>query len=323
MGTFLAGLAALTLLLVLAGYAEAAHPVLELLTSFRLHLAVLSGALALVLAILRHRRGAVLALLAAVAAAAGLGPVYDALPPPGDGRSLTLFYANIHDRNQVPQALFEALHTADADILVTSDTPRAVGDRFAATYPHRLVTWNRGESRFTAIWSKYPLDNATVCLNNNVAPTGAAATVELGDGLRLGLIGAHFSRPYERLHMTQAAALLGIAEPLARPLVIAGDFNAAPWARVVARAAEVTSTSILGGYRVTWRGSYPTPLARCPNRGATRSTRSCCRRRSVSWRWRPWRCRARTIAGCSCGCGSLPRDRAPVTPSRGRRSCLC
>ena len=122
------------------------------------------------------------------------------------------------------------------------------------------MTWNRGESRFTAIWSKYPLDNATVYLNNNVAPTGAAATVELGDGLRLGLIGAHFSRPYERLHMTQAAALRGIAEPLARPLVIAGDFNAAPWVRVVARAAEVTGTSILGGYRVTWSGSYPTPL---------------------------------------------------------------
>jgi hypothetical protein len=28
----------------------------------------------------------------------------------------------------------------------------------------------------------------------------------------------------------------------------------------VARAAEVTGTRILGGYRVTWRGAYRTPL---------------------------------------------------------------
>jgi hypothetical protein len=33
---------------------------------------------------------------------------------------------------------------------------------------------------------------------------------------------------------------------------------------VVARAAEVTGTDVLSGYRVTWKGSYRTPLGDLP-----------------------------------------------------------
>ena len=49
-----------------------------------------------------------------------------------------------------------------------------------------------------------------------------------------------------------------------RPLIVAGDFNAAPWSWVVARAAEVTGTDVLGGTRVTWKGSYRTPFGPLP-----------------------------------------------------------
>jgi len=256
--------ASVLLLLVLAGYAPGLHPALELLANFRLQLVVLAGAFALVLGLLRHSRSAVLALVAAGAGAAGLGPVYDGLPEPGTGRPVSLLYANLYESNPVPVALLARLRAVDAEILITSETPRLVAEALAAIYPHRLVTWNPGRSRFTAIWSKDPLSDGTIYMNNTVAPTGAAATAELGDGLRLGLIGGHFSRPSERLHMIQAAALQRIAAPLGRPLVVAGDFNAEPWGRVVARAAAATGTRILGGYRITWRGDYKTPLGPVP-----------------------------------------------------------
>jgi endonuclease/exonuclease/phosphatase (EEP) superfamily protein YafD len=258
----------LLLILVLAAHAGGrdalAHPALEALANFRLHLAALAAALAALLALPGWWRGAGLSLLAAAGAAADLGPVYDASERPGEGRPVTLLYANVNDRNPAPQALVEALLAADADILITSETPRVVAGALAAAHPYRLVTSNPGEAWRTAIWSRYPLTDGSLYLNNTVAPTGAAATVELGGGLQLGLIGAHFSRPFERLHMIQAEALGSIAAGLARPLVIAGDFNAAPWSRVVARAAEVTGARVLGGYRVTWKGSYPTPLGLVP-----------------------------------------------------------
>jgi endonuclease/exonuclease/phosphatase (EEP) superfamily protein YafD len=264
-------MAAALLGLTLAGYAGRWHPAFEVIANFRLHLAVLAGLMTVVLGLTRLRRSAGLVLLAALIATLGLGPVFDPVDRPGPenspgGRPLALLYANLWNRNAQPQALAAMLRAAGADILITSETPRAVvggTGGLEATYPYHLVHSGAGEWMRTAIWSKYPLREGTLYLNNTVAPTGAAAIADLGDGTTLGLIGAHFSRPFEGLHRMQVEALGPMAEKLTaqepgRPLIIAGDFNASPWIPAVARAAEVTNTRILGGYRVTWKGHYQT-----------------------------------------------------------------
>ena len=89
------GLAAALLLLTLAGYAGRWSAVFEITSAFRLHLAVVAGGFGIVLGLLKLRRGAGLALLAALIAAAGLGPVLTGPPPLGagvaeDGRPLTV-----------------------------------------------------------------------------------------------------------------------------------------------------------------------------------------------------------------------------------------
>ena len=267
LATLAFGAAVLLFLLTLAGYAGRWHPTLEVMANFRLHLAVLAGILGMVLGLAGRRRGAGLALLTMLIGAAGLGPVFDPVERPGTGRPLTLLYANLRDRNPEPDALAAMLRAIDADILITSETMRAVADGaggLRAAYPYRLVSAGSGAALRTAIWSKYPLSDGELYLNNTVAPTAAAAIADLGNGTTLGLIGAHFSRPFERLHRIQAEALGPIAERLGRPLIVAGDFNAAPWSWVVARAAEVTGTDVLGGYRVTWKGHYRTPLGPLP-----------------------------------------------------------
>jgi endonuclease/exonuclease/phosphatase (EEP) superfamily protein YafD len=144
-----------------------------------------------------------------------------------------------------------------------------VAESLRAAYPHRVIHSGTGTVLRTAIWSKYPLQDGTLYLNNTVAPTAATAIADLGGGATLGLIGAHFSRPFEGLHRTQIEALGPMANNMAaqepaQPLALAGDFNASPWSRSVARAAEVTGTRILGGYRVTWKGDYQTPLGPLP-----------------------------------------------------------
>ena len=261
------GLTAALLLLTLAGYAGRWHPAFELIENFRLHLAVLAGLLVVVLGLTRLRRSAGLALLTVLIATAGLGPVLDPAERPGVGRPLTLLYANLWDQNPQPQALAAMLIAADADILITSETQLIVTQGTAglsAAYPYRLLHSGTGPALRTAIWSKYPLLDGELYLNNTIAPTAAAATANLGDGTRLGLIGAHFSRPFERLHQTQVEALGPMSRKLAAPLVVAADFNASPWSRLVASGAEVTDTRILGGYRVTWKGHYQTPFGPLP-----------------------------------------------------------
>jgi len=267
LATLAFGAAAGLFVLTLAGYAGRWDPALEAIANFRLHLAVLAGVLGMVLGLARLRRSAGLAMLTTLIAAAGLGPFFDPAERPGEGRPLTLLYANLRDRNPQPDALAAMLRAIDADILITSETTRAVVEGaggLRATYPYRLVSSGSGEALRTAIWSKYPLSDGVLYLNNTVAPTGAAALADLGGGTTLGLIGAHFSRPFERLHQTQAEALGPMAARLGHPLIVAGDFNAAPWSWVVARAAEVTGTDVLGGYRITWKGRYRTPLGPLP-----------------------------------------------------------
>lgn len=257
-------LAVLAALAVVAGFGGEWWPVLDLVAAFRPHLAALGVVLAIVAAVGRHWRAGAIALGAAALAVAGLGPALEPAARPGGERTLTLLYGNVHDRNGEVAALAERLLAAGADVLVTSETPRALAERLSARYPHGLVSGSDGPTKRTAIWSRHPLRDRRLHLDNTVAPTGASAVVELGGGLRAGLIGGHFSRPTEAVQPRQLAGLGEIAAGLPRPLIVVGDFNAAPWTATLAQAAELTETRVVGGYRVTWRGDYRTPLGRLP-----------------------------------------------------------
>lgn len=255
------------LLAVLAGYGDAWHPSFAVAADFRLHLAIIAAALGLLAALLAQPLASVTAFVAAFVGAVGLGPVYTQVERPGEGRAVTLLYANLWNENPAPDRLRAALRIIDADILITSETTATVArsaDGLRAHYPHRLAGAAGGTTLRTAIWSKFPLRRGELYLDNTRAPTGAAAVVDLGDGLRLSVIGVHFSRAHEGLRQVQADALGPIAGSLPLPVVIAGDFNSAVWSWVVSRAAAVTGTRIVGGYRTTWQGSYPTPLGRVP-----------------------------------------------------------
>ncbi|HSF95130.1 MAG TPA: endonuclease/exonuclease/phosphatase family protein [Thermohalobaculum sp.] len=252
---------------IAAGYGAEWHPLLAAAADFRLHLAVLAGGLGVVASIFVLRGAAVLAFLSAAIAASGLGPIFEPAERPGEGRAVTVLYANLWDRNPDPIAMRAALIAADADILITSETMRSVTDGaggLRSHYPYRLTSLSPGPVLRTAIWSKFPLRQTKLYPNNTIAPTGAAATAELGRGARLGVIGGHFSRAGEGLQKAQADGLADMAAPLARPLLVAADFNAAPWSWVVRRAEAVTRTRILGGHRITWKGQYPTPLGPVP-----------------------------------------------------------
>lgn len=267
MRRLIVALVVLTALAVLAGFGGRWLPILDLAAAFRLHLAVLAGALAAAAAAARHWRPAGLAAGAALIAAASLGPVLEAPASRGagdGGRPLTLLYGNVHEANPGSDELWATLMAQQADVLVTSETPAALAARLAKSYPYRLVADPRGGTVRTALWSRFPLRRGRLHLNNTIAPTGASAVLDLGEGREVGLIGVHFSRATEAVQPRQIAGLGEIAAGLPRPLVVIGDFNAAPWSATLSRAARLTGTRVAGGYRITWRGAYQTPLGALP-----------------------------------------------------------
>ena len=213
-------------------------------------------------------RSALIAFVAAFLAVIGLGPVLqDAISASESGPAdpeISLLYANLFDKNAVPDAAAQALLSADADILVTSETAELIASALREVYRHRVVAQDDPRTMRTAIWSRFPLSNGWLFLDNNVAPTGAAALVTLDDGTEFHLTGVHFSRAIEGLRRVQADALADIGGGRARPRIVIGDFNAAPWSWTLAQAAATTGTRILGGYRITWSGTYPTPTGALP-----------------------------------------------------------
>jgi len=241
------------------GFLGAQGEIFDAIGNFRLHLSGLALGLLAIAAVLRHRSAALVAALAAGAGLAGLGPVWQPALRPGGTEPVTVLFANLSDRNTRPAAMRAALHAAEADILVTAETRRRLVEGATAlteTYPHRLMA-DSGVTHRVAIWSRYPLSRRKLHLNDNVGPTGASAAVTLPSGRRFGLIGVHLARPVVRFQHRQARAMGAIADRLPEPLVILGDFNAAPWSQAVRLAAQTTGTRPVGGHRVTWRGAYP------------------------------------------------------------------
>lgn len=255
------------LLLVVLGYGGAYSWVLDAVAAFRLHLAFAAALLVLAALTIRRWWAASIAFLAAILATLGLGP---ALQDPisrnqGPGPQITLLYANLFDANPTPDAAAQALLDAGADILVTSETMAPVADMLESAYQHRVLYRDDPRSMRTAIWSRFALGERNLFLDNNLAPTAAAAVVTLEDGTQFHLTGVHFARAIEGLRKVQTNALGDIAGSRTRPRIVIGDFNAAPWSWTLTWAAAATGTQVLGGYRITWSGSYPTPAGALPS----------------------------------------------------------
>lgn len=250
----------LLLLAVLAGLAERAWPMLDVVAAFRLHLAVAAGGLAALAVGFGFWGTAFPTLLAAGIAAATLGPVWqpEARPAAAAGTPVRLLAANLYYWNADPAAVVRAVAALDPDIVISVETTRAMAEGpegLASRYPYAVLAPS-GTVR-TAIFSRFPIEKGEVNLADGRGPLAALGEIRIAPDTRLGLIGVHFLRSAAGKRDRQLAGLERLAASLDAPLAVAGDFNAAPWTSLVAAAAARTGTTIPGGHRVTWRGRYP------------------------------------------------------------------
>ena len=197
-------------------------------------------------------------------------PVLAASPAPACAKPLRVVTANLLAINPSIAAAADALRRIDADILVTQETTEGFwrsASALHALYPYRAYRQRQPSGVYGAVlWSKYPLTDIQIDTMSAVNPVLARATVDLDAlpgwrGRAVDAIGLHFGLPIigdNRAQIERLGAFIGPGAPNL-PRLVLGDFNAAPWGYGMRRAASELDAQMIGGFRQTWRGTYPAP----------------------------------------------------------------
>lgn len=255
------------LVCVAAGYFGEQIFVLDIFAHFRLQLVIIAAALSATALLLAAWRPLFTGVAAMALGVAGLSPVWERLAPSTTGMPLVIVTANLQHENAQPDHMRAALLAAEADILVTQETTKDAqtgADPLTSYYPFRLAVATRGSILRTVLWSKFPMRDGSLLLDDTVGPTGASAIIEVSPNVEVAVLGVHLTRPGQPLQERQIAALDRLTAKLPRPLVLLGDLNATPWSAAMRRIERLTGARRVPGYRVTWDGHYPTPLGGVP-----------------------------------------------------------
>ena len=228
------------------GFFSSAHPALDSLAHFRLHLAVvmiLAAALSLVGSMWRQGLAAILFGVAAIATTQGVqihpvfGQVHAAFQPRDETAPVyRLLQLNLRFDNAEPGKVLSLIGRVRPDILTLEEvsSPWAQKlDLLADAYPHRIVCRPESGGWGVAILSMRPFAADPQCIVGGVLAT---ASIDLnGTPIEVGALHLHWPWPFD-----QASQIDDLLAPLGAfpdTALLAGDLNAAPWSNSARRIA--------------------------------------------------------------------------------------
>lgn len=231
------------------------HGAFDTIAHFRLHLVALLCLCAAAALLLGQWPSAVAGAAVAAAAIAFTAPH---LPGAGFGSAnasgpvlRVVTFNRLHDNDRTELAA-EVITSASPDIVIMQEvkgTPNALMQRLADDYPHQLRC---ADDRVggTAVLSRLPLarDDATLCFDTSFL---SAVTVRAGER-EVTFASYHGDWPWPWGQHDRIRDLAPALESLPHPLVIGGDFNAAPWSEGVLEVARASGTRVAPGLRPTW-----------------------------------------------------------------------
>lgn len=253
-------LASVCLIAVLVlGWLQTLHPAFDSLSHFRLHFAGLLLALTLGFLLAKMWKRAFVSVFV-IATSLFLSSPYLPIMGPQEllpitspsGIPIRVVQMNLRFNNQESDRAISVLKNAKADILllqeVTLVTERVLTS-FKNTHPYQVSCQKRGVGS-VAIVSRYPFadDTSQKCARF----FGYASAKILIDGQKIDLASFHSRWPWPSRQSRQITQLESEFEKLGQPLILAGDFNAAPWSAAVRRVADITHTRIVPGLKLTW-----------------------------------------------------------------------
>jgi endonuclease/exonuclease/phosphatase (EEP) superfamily protein YafD len=248
-----------------SGYFGGVWIPLDVFSHLRVHFAGAAvGFLVAIGALLLFRRKRISAIMLTLAAIgtvsfAGLWPDYvlpkGQMPPAGaDEATLRMVSFNVWDRNKQTSQLAKFLQNADADVVVLLeffDHHRSLLATQKEKYPHQYDCVSIKKCNI-AILSRKPFKDSGAKVSWEGPVT---AWVRFGDGLKgLTLFGVHFVRPdTPNQQWQQVKGMAGETFSARGPVIVAGDFNAAPGSIMLTGFQEFS-----GLWRLTSLPTWPT-----------------------------------------------------------------
>ncbi len=228
-------------------------PLADSVAHFRFHLTAIMVFAAVVLFVLRDRRAAGFACAVSVFGVIGMAPAFPTWNAAGAGEtSITIFQLNLLYRNSELEAVAALIRDEGADVVTLQEVTKKTGRLLKILqkeYPYSVLC------RFAtvggvAVLSRLPLAPGS---SPGCADKGGLAWLRVMAGGRpLSVASIHLHWPYPYRQPAQLDRLQPHLEAIPRPVLLAGDFNAAPWSHAVARVADATGTTVAGGLRFTF-----------------------------------------------------------------------
>ncbi|NJN19395.1 MAG: endonuclease/exonuclease/phosphatase family protein [Oscillochloris sp.] len=162
--------------------------------------------------------------------------------PDAGGQEVRLLVYNIYHQNPDPAQIVAEVQHHNPDIVFLMEYSDAIQQQIEGAfsdYPYRLIR----PSRMTmglALFSRYPFEATTIHRAEATRIPVFEVDIRLNNRI-VSFVGGHPWPPQPRwgaLHRSQVAAISTVAEQAGRPLIVAGDFNAAPWTHSMRGLAE-------------------------------------------------------------------------------------
>lgn len=227
-----------------------------------LRIGLLWAAVPLLLAGLWLRRPVSLLLVVGAVVVNAAQVVPTLLPGPGmPGGAVALLHANVWQHNPSMDAFVALVRAQSPDIAVVLERHHHQGyawaDALADRFPHRLTCEEADCGN--NILSRWPLERLGMVTSpwhdRPDMPSYLAVRVHRPEGA-FTLVSAHLGQPFDQpIQDAQADWLVARLRELPGPLVLSGDFNAAPWSPLIRRISVGGGLFRLSATGPTWPSS--------------------------------------------------------------------
>ncbi|MBT3193614.1 MAG: hypothetical protein HN341_13780 [Verrucomicrobia bacterium] len=245
--------------------------VLDLFSHFRVQYLLGLAALAILFAVVRRHRTAVIFLVVACVNAGVVLPLYvggTSIAPEG-GELLRVMLLNVNTERGDPERVKQAIQEISPDVVVLEEiNTRWVRDLvwLFETHPHSCIQ-PRSDNFGIGVFSRRPLSESRVVHIGAAQVPSIVATVNIR-GLELGLVATHPLPPsgveYSLCRDEHLEALPNFVKEQ-HPAILVGDLNATPWSyhfRRLLKRGGLSDSAKGWGVQPSW--SSLNPLFRIP-----------------------------------------------------------
>lgn len=245
---------------ILLGFFSYVHPFFDSLSHFRIHFLIILAFLLIVLFFLisgKMRYVIVFILLSIFIYLYILISRFEFMPTMIVKERINMMQFNLNFRNKNLDKVQSYLLKESVDVATFQEVTyahKAKLEELKDKYPYQVYcefATVGGEM----ILSKYPFTNNGGCVKGQ-----GLVWREIDTGnKKFSLVSLHLHWPYPYGQYNQITTLSKELEKIKGPIILGGDFNAAPWSYAVERLAKASNSRIISGVR--WSIKVDTPIA--------------------------------------------------------------